>query len=678
MTVLPPGETGHAPDAFVTEARSLLSILKSARDHIARELVREYPMVTDDDLNSYVHESVFAAIFLAAGERCGFVPAGTLRLLADSDGIGRRVERACSDAGLSAEFFGQGKRRAVPALQVPDGPVRELLRNAAGQDFPAPASVVSLEDCAVIFEHYLATRLSVGEGYRMAKTAKSAVLYTGSVHVPEKPVVEYLVRTTLRECLHNLPQDGRGQVRILDPACGAGIFLLAAYRFLAQEEPGRAGILSQSLSATDIDAESVNAARLVLLLASVSEHTKDASAPPWPAQIRAVSESLVRSIRCGNALIAPDFFIGRQEPPFNADERRRVNVFSWQDAFPEAVAAGGFDAIIGAPPPYTPFAVKNREEYFQTHYDSYAPGAGLYGYFTERAFSLLKPGGRLSFLVPATFLRSDSARPLRRLLLTRQLLRIIDTGRCRVLQDRGVMMCILSVLNQPVKEPFAIERLNAGRSGKGAGPTAGRGFFLDQRLLDDGGWILADRRAEGILGRLMARGTPLDHYVMGEIARGPVQGRPKIVIPEYCGILAFQYDRDGSRAPDEPHIVIERDDLYLAGILNSTLARFLFAHLCPLSDRGYHLTPYCIGKFPVITPDFDQRSDRIRHDRIAALFNQNLALYEYFKRTKTGQERRLVQQEIDVIDVMIDALVYELYGLPEEDIAVVEGSSGRI
>lgn len=677
MTGLSPGTAGYAPDASFPEARSLLHLLTSTRDHIARELVREHPSVTGDGLNSLVHALVFSVLFLAAGERCGFVPAGTLRLLSDSDGIGRGMGRACSDAGLPPDFFGHGERASPPGIQVPDGPVRGLLRSAAGQDFPAPASVVSPEDCAVIFEHFLATRLLVGEGYRMVKTAKSAVLYTGSVHVPEKPVVDYLVHATLRDCLNDLPPSGRERIRILDPACGAGIFLLAAYRILARGEPDCAGILSRSLSATDIDAESVSAARLVLLLAFVSDLTNKTSAP-HSAQIRAASECLTRSVRCGNALIAPDYFSGRQEHPFNADERRRVNAFSWQDAFPDAFAAGGFDAVIGAPPPYTPFAVKNREEYFQTHFDTYAPGAGLYGYFTERALSLLRPGGRLSFLVPATFLRSDSARPLRRLLLTRQLLRIADTKRCRVLQDREVAMYILMVQNQPAKEPFAIERLDTGRPVIRGGPAAGRGFSLDQRLLDDGGWILADRRADGIFGRLMARGTSLDHYVMGEVSRGPVQGRPTIIIPEYCGILAFQYDRDGSHAPGEPHIVIERDDLYLAGILNSTLARFLFAHLCPPTDRGYHMSPACVKRFPVITPDFDLRSERIRHDRIAALFNQNLALYEYLRRTKTGQERRFVQQEIDTTDVKIDALVYELYGLSEDDIAVVEDSIGRI
>jgi hypothetical protein len=49
-------------------------------------------------------------------------------------------------------------------------------------------------------------------------------------------------------------------------------------------------------------------------------------------------------------------------------------------------------------------------------------------------------------------------------------------------------------------------------------------------------------------------------------------------------------------------------------------------------------------------------------------------LHQYLQRAKTDQERRLVQQEIEATDMKIDALVYELYGLTEEEIEIVERS----
>ncbi len=146
--------------------------------------------------------------------------------------------------------------------------------------------------------------------------------------------------------------------------------------------------------------------------------------------------NLVKTIRCGNALIAPDYFSGKPVYPFNADERQKVNPFDWKGAFPEIMDEGGFDAVIGAPPPYRPFKIPAREEYFQTHYDIYVPSAGLYGYFIERGLSLLKPGGIITVLVPATFLRSRPTRPLRRLLLSRQIIAVTSTGGFRLFTGR--------------------------------------------------------------------------------------------------------------------------------------------------------------------------------------------------------------------------------------------------
>jgi hypothetical protein len=84
-----------------------------------------------------------------------------------------------------------------------------------------------------------------------------------------------------------------------------------------------------------------------------------------------------------------------------------------------------------------------------------------------------------------------------------------------------------------------------------------------------------------------------------------------------------------------------------------------------------------IAKLPIYTPDFDKLADKARHDRMVALVAQMLSLHEYLQKAKTDQEHRLVQQEIEATDVKIDALVYDFYGLTEEEIGVVEESVGK-
>jgi len=53
-----------------------------------------------------------------------------------------------------------------------------------------------------------------------------------------------------------------------------------------------------------------------------------------------------------------------------------------------------------------------------------------------------------------------------------------------------------------------------------------------------------------------------------------------------------------------------------------------------------------------------------------------LDLNKQIPAAKTEHEKTLLQRQIDATDKQIDALVYELYGLTEEEIRIVEGEGG--
>lgn len=767
-TVIPPA----TPDARA----ALHAVLESSRDLLARGIVRDHHAVTDPDLNYLAVTPLFQILFLVACREYGLTGPDTLALLAGSDGIAKRMGRACSDAGLMPEiFFEWGPQGARPLPALPDEPLREIIRRLDRPDLPVPPARLPPEELAAVLDQLLGTRVQVGEGYRVVRAGKSALMYTGTVDVPPPHEVEYVVASALRSC------SGGSRCRVLDPACGAGLFVLSAFRHLARAGGSHAGrpaatadlqeILCTSVFGTDIDPEAVSAARFVLLLAFMEEWNKTGEGIPPVDRIREICACLAKTIRCGNALIAPDYFAGKPVFPFNAEERRRVNAFDWRTAFPDILSSGGFDAVTGAPPPYRPLATKAREEYFQTHYDTYAVAAGLYGYFIEQALRLARPGGTIAFLVPGTFLRSQHARPLRRLFLSRQIGKIACTGRVRPLPEGEAPVYLLTLANRPPAESFTVAPdLFSSR----------RDFLIDQRPLDDGGWRLEDTRTMDLLEKIRAKGTLLEEYVMGEIEPGtcrvrnnplvvdaetrgrltknarwcrrffvpllrpadmrsyvpaqpsryviattdagklrrcrgladyleqapehersnsgeyepdgetghphaeahrdhnlPEKNRPKMIFPLYTQRPVFCLDPVGRYAITGTLCAIPRNDPYLAAILNSTLGRFVIAHICPYTDRGYHLGPAALGKFPVVVPDFEKRADRTRHEKIGALVSQRVSLQEYYARSKSDQERRLVQQEIDTMDVRIDALVYELYGLVPEEIAVVEGHTGR-
>jgi len=768
------------------QQRALLSELEPARDLLSRRLVHDHHTITDPDLNYVILSSILQALFLKTGQEYGFAAPGTLGSLAESDSVAERMAWACSDSGLVPDILfekGPDSSRKFPVL--PDESLREILHRIDGPDFPVPILQIPLEELAAILEHFLGTKMHIAEGYRVKRVGKSAMLYTGTVDVPPQDVVEYVVNETLR-CITERSGINNGAVaRVLDPACGAGLFLLASYRFLVCKISKSYNVQEQiqdilrDLACTcifgaDIDPESASTARFVLLLGFIEESRRLGPGSLSLGQIQEVCRGLTKNIRCGNSLIAQDYFSGKPVYPFNADERRKVNPFDWDKAFPEIMKAGGFDIVIGAPPPYRPFAVQAREEYFQTHYNAYAISAGMSGYFIEKGLSLLRPGGMLTVLVPGSFLRSQHARPLRRLLLSHQIVKIANTGRTRILQGGEALMHILSLRNQPPIHPFIVSPEWNGIGSLRGVVSGTRDFTLDQRSLDDGGWKLEDKRVADILAKIKRTGTQLDHYFIGKIEAGvhrvrnnpmvvdqetrsriakkawwcrrhfipllrPVDIRrfsqqqplkfvistdnlknykkcrtlirnlekamgqggmnsndndsegnpfyaegfsatnpkitehePKIIFSPYQRCPAFCYDPDGSYAITNSLLAIPSSDPFLVGILNSGLGRFFITQTCPLTDRGYHISPTNFGKFPIYVPDFDNPDDKARHDRMVALVTGMLELHKHLSHAKTDQEKRLIQQEIDSTDKQIDSLVYGIYGLTVDEIAVVE------
>jgi hypothetical protein len=79
-----------------------------------------------------------------------------------------------------------------------------------------------------------------------------------------------------------------------------------------------------------------------------------------------------------------------------------------------------------------------------------------------------------------------------------------------------------------------------------------------------------------------------------------------------------------------------------------------------------------VENLPIRSIDFSDPADKARHDRMVQLVEQMLALHKQLAESRTGHDRTFIQRQIDATDRQIDRLVYELYGLTDEEIAVVE------
>ena len=234
---------------------------------------------------------------------------------------------------------------------------------------------------------------------------------------------EHQARRDYQAFLHN--------VKVLDPACGAGVFLLHVFDVLLAEHQRTGAVLNdlvpageyarrilrENIYGVDLNEESVEITKLSLCLKAGIKNEK-------PAE-------LDDTIKCGNSLI---------EDPAIAGQR----AFSWPGQFPEIMAAGGFDIIAGNPPYVNARTIRETDKtYLREHYPQLRGAFDLYVAFLLRGHRLLKERGRYGWIVPNKFLIADYASRARDLLTKDSLSTVIDVSGIEVFSQVGVYPVIL-------------------------------------------------------------------------------------------------------------------------------------------------------------------------------------------------------------------------------------------
>jgi hypothetical protein len=112
---------------------------------------------------------------------------------------------------------------------------------------------------------------------------------------------------------------------------------------------------------------------------------------------------------------------------------------------------------------------------------------------------------------------------------------------------------------------------------------------------------------------------------------------------------------------------------YVLGLLNSRLLYWCLRQMSNIFRGGWiTCTKQYFGELPIRTIDFSSAADLARHDRMVSLVDAMLALNRQLAAVQTAQDKTAIQRQIDATDNQIDRLVYELYGLTEEEIGIVE------
>ena len=124
------------------------------------------------------------------------------------------------------------------------------------------------------------------------------------------------------------------------------------------------------------------------------------------------------------------------------------------------------------------------------------------------------------------------------------------------------------------------------------------------------------------------------------------------------------------------------DDLYLLGILNSKLFWFMIGKLSiPFGTRAgefrYRLIYQYMANVPIRPIKGDSSDDRRLHDRLVILVRRMLALSQQLGEAKSPPAKTPIERQIHATDAEIDRLVFELYGLTEEEMQIASGETTK-
>jgi hypothetical protein len=293
---------------------------------------------------------------------------------------------------------------------------------------------------------------------------------------------------------------------IVDPACGSGAFLVAAFDLLAREYRGVVELLAtlgekidfdpfdeivtKNLYGVDINSESVEITRLALWLKTARNQHR--------------LQNLEATIKIGDSLVD--------------DKRWTERPFDWRAAFPDVFVEGGFDVVIGNPPYVRMELIKKFKPYLEKNFVVADDRTDLYAYFFEQGVRVLKDGGRLGFISSSTFFRTGSGENLRTFLGDNVAIEsVIDFGDLQIFEGVTTYPAILTLRKSKAREgSLSFLKIDDVLPNDLGAVFTGKSQIMPRARLASGSWQLED----DALARLREK------IVVGKKTLGEVYGIP--------------------------------------------------------------------------------------------------------------------------------------------------------
>jgi len=512
--------TAQVDDAFLEE-------IESWRDMLARNIALRNPGLSMRELNFAVQATIDRIVFLRICEGRGIEEYGALMALQNGVGTYPRLMELFRKADFrynSGLFHFDPERgrpdpdTVTPKLTIDDKILKDILKRLYYPDSPYEFSMIPPDILGQVYERFLGKVIRLTPSGMAKVEDKPEVRKAGGVYYTPTYIVDYIVEHTVGKLVEGKKPKDVSRLRVLDPACGSGSFLLGAYQYLldwyldahTKNDPEqlskkrrspifrdshgdwrltpseRKRVLLDHIYGVDIDSQAVEVTKLSLLLKVLEGENEEALETQRKLFHERALPDLDSNIKCGNSLIGPDFYDNVQMTLLDEEEQYRINVFDWKKEFADVFKGEnpGFDAVMGNPP-YIRIQSLNEwapqeVQFYKSQYKSGSKGNfDIYVLFVERGLQLLNDRGHDGFILPHKFFNAKYGEPLRDVLASGQHLSlIVHFGHQQLFAGATNYTCLLFLEKRRrhhfkfAKVDDLVEWRNTGKAAEGIIPAS--------------------------------------------------------------------------------------------------------------------------------------------------------------------------------------------------------------
>ncbi len=521
---IPKGSTEINND-FLQDIRKYRELLaKEIASSKNKDLIED-----DDDLNYAVQQILDRIIFFRIAED-RHIEKEKLKNLVETKHIYSHFLTMCSNANMkyNSGLFNLGNDSdddiytdtITKELEISDSILKEIFKNLYSPYCPYDFKVLPLEILGKIYEEFLCEEIHLTEDHQLEIRYKEGLNKENGVYYTPQRVTRHIVKNTVGKLIKDKSLDEISKIKILDPACGSGTFLLEAYDFLLkfhlnyylendltsdslfEDKEGnkfltinaKREILTNNIFGVDLDPRATEVTKLGLLLKVLEYQIKDKEEAQRTLTGDKILPNLDSNIKCGNSLVdlhieEEEKIISNMEHPFSYDkEFSQVND---QDV--------KFDIIIGNPP-YIRSENLNKKfiEYLNKHYELYDPKSDIYVCFFEKSIKLLEKNGILGFICSNQYVTVNYAKKLRKELSENTFILEYDECGNDVFSGADVHTSIIVFQKKHQINEEVIVRIKDNK------------FLFNQKKLNKDPWTLQPPVITSLKEKLNSKGTPIN------------------------------------------------------------------------------------------------------------------------------------------------------------------------